>query len=263
MSYWKGKVIVVTGGSAGLGLCLASTAIERGANVALIARNSERLSAACQRLGHRAVAFSADITSQQEVDRCHVDILNRFGRVDALLKCAGKSTRGQILNTTPEEFQQLYELNFLALVRCTRAFMPELIDAKGHLVNIGSLASKSVSRFLGAYPASKFPVAAYSHQLRLELEETGVHILLACPGPIARTDAGERYSDTNVPAAAQQPGGGVKLKGIDPELLAEKIFLACERRQPELVVPAKARLLFVLSQISPRLGDWMIRKMSG
>lgn len=262
MNYWKGKVVVVTGGSAGLGLCLASTAIDYGANVALVARSPERLSAACDQLGNRAVAFAADITSQRQVDRCHGEILNHFGRIDALLNCAGKSTRGQILNTTPEEFLKLYELNFLALVRCTRAFMPELIASKGHLVNVGSLASKSVSRFLGAYPASKFPVAAYSQQLRLELAETGVHVLLACPGPIARPDSGVRYADFSVPVEAQQPGGGVKLKGIDAELLAEKVFRACERRQPELVMPARARWLFVLSQISPRLGDWMIRKMS-
>ena len=75
------------------------------------------------------------------------------------------------------------ELNLLGLVRMTRAAAPHLLAAKGHLVNIGSLAGKSATRFMGAYPASKFAVSAYSQQLRLELEPEGLHVLLVCPGP--------------------------------------------------------------------------------
>jgi len=89
-------------------------------------------------------------------------------------------------------------------------------------------------------------------------------VLLVLPGPIARSDAGSRYDDqaAGLPSGAGQPGGGIRLKGIDPAKLAQRILRACERRQPELVVPASARLLFALQQLSPRLGDWIIRKMT-
>jgi len=158
----------------------------------------------------------------------------------------------------------LLELNFLAMTRCTRAFGPSLIESRGHIVNIGSLAAKSASRYLGAYPASKFPVAAYSQQLRLELNPLGVHVLLVCPGPIARPDAGQRYDDqaADLPESARKPGGGVKVKGIAPEKLVAKILRYCERRKPELVMPAKARLLFAIAQLSPTLGDWILTKMT-
>lgn len=287
MTYWKDKVVVITGGSAGLGLELARAVRRRHGNVALLARDAQRLRAAKLELSDQLLsdddsersvttpdksandvreqnvaAFPVDITDAKQVEKCVVDVLAKFGRVDALINCAGKSARGEVLQTTSAEFRDLFELNFVALASCTSAFMPALKTSHGHVVNVGSLASKSTSRFLGAYPASKFPVAAYSQQLRLELDGSGVHILLVCPGPIARSDSGTRYDGTDVPAAAQKPGGGVKLKGLDAERLAGKILRACERRQLELILPAKARWLFLLSQLSPRWADWLITKMT-
>ena len=93
-----------------------------------------------------------------------------------------------------KQFQAFLDLNFFGTVRCTRAAVPRLLMTRGHVVNIGSLAAKMAASYLGAYPVSKFAVAAYTHQLRLELGPQGLHVLLVCPGPIARPDAGQRYS---------------------------------------------------------------------
>src|SRR5690606_33997713 len=130
-------------------------------------------------------------------------------------------------------------------VRVTRAALPHLLKSQGSVVLVGSLASKSASRFLGAYPATKFPLAAYAQQLRLELGTAGLHTLLVCPGPIRRTEAASRYAEqaSGLPASAAQPGGGVKLKGLDPARLAEQVIRSCETRQAELIMPGKARLL--------------------
>jgi uncharacterized protein len=171
-----------------------------------------------------------------------------------------------VLKTPPDDFRTLWELNFLAALRGTQAFAEELTKNNGHIVLVGSLASKVAPRYLGAYPASKFPLAALAQQLRLELGPHGAHVLLVCPGPIARDNAAPRYlssgatGSASVPASAQRPGGGAKVTAIDPKILSAKILDACERRQPELIVPAKARLLFALSQLSPKLGDWLLRK---
>jgi hypothetical protein len=87
-------------------------------------------------------------------------------------------------------------------------------------------------------------------------------VLLVWPGPIARDDAGGRYSSEapHVPAAAQAPGGGARVKAIPPDELAASILRACERRTSELIVPAKARLLFAISQLSASWGDWLLRR---
>jgi short-subunit dehydrogenase len=175
--------------------------------------------------------------------------------------------RGTALATSPDDFRALWETNFLSAVRCVQAFAGPLIESRGHVVLIGSLASKVAAGYLGAYPASKHPLAALAQQLRLENEQRGLHTLLVCPGPIARDDAetgANRYSvqAPEVPAAAHQPGGGAKVRVIDPGLLAAKILRACEQRRAELIVPWTARLLFAAAQISPRFGDWMLRRMT-
>src|SRR5437667_12058093 len=89
-------------------------------------------------------------------------------RLDVLVNCAGRSDRGEAAILTADKFRELLELNFLSAVRCTRAALPRLAQTRGHVVHIGSLAAKAASRYLGGYPASKFPLAAYAQQLRLE-----------------------------------------------------------------------------------------------
>ncbi|MDA1051156.1 MAG: SDR family NAD(P)-dependent oxidoreductase [Planctomycetota bacterium] len=267
MSYWQGKVAIVTGGSAGLGLAIAEALGDRGASVMIAARDGGRLHEAVGRLqqkGHRGAGFATDVTDAEQVDSLIDRTISEFGRLDMLVNNVGRSTRGNVLDTGPDEFRELLELNFLSVVRCTQAAAPHLIESRGHVVNIGSLASKSVSKFLGAYPASKFAVAAYSQQLRLELQPQGVHVLLVCPGPIAREDAGQRYDaeTRDLPDSARQPGGGVKLRGIPPDRLAARILRACEQRRLELIVPARARWLFAISQLWPSLGDRIIAKMN-
>jgi short-subunit dehydrogenase len=266
MTFWQKKVVVVTGGSAGLGLSIARKLHGQAAHVVLGARDEQRLAAAASQIdasARRIRTVAADITVQQQVDALFTEIRRLPGRLDALVNCAGRSARGEAWSTEADDFQRLWEINFLALARCTQAAVPLLVESRGHLVNIGSLAAKSAARHLGPYPASKFPVAAYSQQLRLELGPRGVHVLLVCPGPIARPDAGHRYDSVpGIPQAARKPGGGVKLNAIDPDLLAERILRACQRRQPDLTVPGRARLLFAISQLWPRLGDWIVTKMT-
>jgi short-subunit dehydrogenase len=267
MSYWHGKTALVTGGSAGLGFSIAQAFVQAGAKVAIAARSAEKLEAAATRLkaaGGDVLAVPADIRQPADVGRLIAAIVERFGRLDVLVNNAGSSARGAAIDTSAEEFADLMDLNLTALVRCTRAAMPHLLASKGHLVNIGSLAGKTAARYMGAYSATKFAVSAYSHQLRLELAEQGLHVLLVSPGPIARDEV-RIYSEeklVGLPESAKKPGGGVKTKLIQPDWLAARIVAACERRQPELVVPGKARLVFAISQLSPRLGDWIVRKLS-
>lgn len=267
MAYWRERVVLVTGGSSGLGRVLADGFAAAGARLAIVGLEPEGVRVASEEMAAQGVdvlGLTADITKQEDVDRIFQQTIERFGRLDALVNNAGRTSRGKVLDTTPEQFRQLLELNFLALVRCTRAAVPHLLQQRGHVINIGSLASKSASRWVGAYPATKFAVAAYSQQLRLELSDEGLHVLLVCPGPIARKD--ERLYPLqgvdDIPERALRPGAGVRVRQIPPERLTAAILRACERRDPEIVMPLKARLLFAINQLSPRWGDWLVRKMT-
>jgi uncharacterized protein len=267
MSYWTNKIALVTGGSKGLGLAIARALVATGAQVVITARNQEQLAEAAASLStsdQKCGWLPGDVMQPDQVDALVAETMKMYGRLDLLVNCAGRSDRGEAAATTAEQFRDLLELNFLSAVRVTRAALPHLLKNRGHVVHIGSLAAKTAGPFLGAYPASKFPLAAYAQQLRLELGPQGLHVLLVCPGPIRRDDAGSRYDSqaANLPASAKQPGGGVKLRGIDPDWLARKILVACERRQPELIVPARAKLLFAIAQLWPTLGDWIVTRMT-
>lgn len=263
MSFWKDKVVLVTGGSSGLGRVIADAFAQAGARLAIVGLEADAVRQTADEMqtsGAEVLGIPANITQQDQVDALVEQILARFGRLDVLVNNAGRSMRGKVLDTTPEQFRELMELNLFALVRCTRAAVPHLLKQRGHVVNIGSLAAKAASRWVGAYPASKHAVAAYSQQLRLELGPEGLHVLLVCPGPITRSTDRlyplEGLED--VPERARRPGAGVNVKTIPPERLAQQILHACQHRQPELVVPGKARLLFAISQLWPRLGDWLV-----
>ena len=186
MTFWQDKVVLVTGGSSGLGRVIAEAFAAAGAKLAVAGLEADAVERAGRRngaAGRDVLGVHADITRQEDVDRLFAQMLDRFGRLDVLVNNAGRSMRGKVLDTTPEQFRDLMELNLIALVRCTRAAVPHLLQQRGHVVNIGSLAAKSAARWVGAYPATKFAVAAYSQQLRLELGPQGLHVLLVCPGP--------------------------------------------------------------------------------
>lgn len=269
MNFWNGKVVLVTGGSSGLGRIIAESFAEAGAKIVLVALEKADVEKTAQDLQARhlrsqgtVLPICANITSQEDVDRVFQEVEKRFGRLDVLVNNAGRSMRGKVLDTTPEQFQSLFDLNVLGTIRCTRAAVPLLLPHRGSVVNIGSLAAKSASRWVGAYPVSKHAVAAYSQQLRLELGPEGLHVLLVCPGPIKRDDP-RRYpleGVEGIPQSALAPGAGVKVGKIDPVWLGRRIVKACEKRELELVVPWKAKLLFAVSQLWPTLGDWLVLK---
>jgi uncharacterized protein len=268
MGFWQNRAVLVTGGSSGLGRVVAEAFAAAGAKAAIVGLEAEAVQRAADEMrsgGRDVLGIHADITRQEDVDRLMAQTLDRFGRLDVLVNNAGRSMRGKVLDTTAEQFRDLMELNLIGLVRCTRAAVPHLLLQRGHVVNVGSLASKSAVRWVGAYPATKFAVAAYSQQLRLELGPQGLHVLLVCPGPVERKDARlyplEGLED--VPATARRPGAGVRVQGISPRRLAQAILRACECRRPELVMPGRARLLFALSQLWPSVGDWIVRRSSG
>ena len=202
----------------------------------------------------------ADITRQEDVDRLFDAALERFGRLDVLVNNAGRSMRGKVLDTTPEQFRELMELNFIALVRCTRAAVPHLLKQRGHVVNIGSLAAKSAARWVGAYPATKFAVAAYSQQLRLEL---GPRDCTCCWS--ARARSRERTSGSirwrawkTCPSVPGGPGRACGPRPSRPSGSPRRSSARASVAGRSWSCPARARLLFALSQLWPRLGDWLV-----
>lgn len=266
-SHWQNKVVLVTGGTAGLGRSLVAAFGQRGARVVVWARDAQRLEALveeCRAQSWNVEGVSVDITDDRSVAKAALELLSHYGRIDVLINNVGKSIRCDVMKSELAQYRDLMEVNFFALVRCTLAFLTPLIEQRGHIVNIGSLAGKTAWPFVGPYSTSKFAVTAFTQQLRLETPKT-LHVMLACPGPIRRNDAGTRYQSQSqaLPEAASRPGAGAPMKGLDPDFVASRIVRCCERRTPELILPRWPRLLFALGQLSAGIGDWVIHRLKG
>lgn len=263
MGYWKNKVAIVFGGSAGFGKALAQELLISGAKVTIAARNSDRLSNAADDLANlgSVETVAVDVGDFDATQLAVANWVQRTGQLDAVFNCVGKSTREPLMDVDAAKLREMLEVNLETAVNIARVTIPELVKTRGHLVNIGSLASKTAWPFVTSYAVSKTALATYTHQLRLE-GPPEVNYLLVCPGPIARPDAGMRYASeaSNLPEQAQAEGAGAKIKGIRPELLARKIMKACMKRKHEIIVPGYARLAFIASAISPKLGDWILRR---
>ncbi len=266
---WNGKNIVITGGSSGLGKKIAEGFVRRGSNV-LVFTLEEELGVSTKeelsKIGTGSIDYiRVDITNDEDCRDAFRKVESYFnGRIDVFVNNAGRSVRGRIEQTSVEDFRSLMELNFFATVRCTLLAIPMLRKNQGTIVNIGSLASKGVSRWIAAYGATKYAVAAYTQQLRLELKDIGIHAMLVCPGPVSRNNP-RLYQHKNadqIPEAARRPGAGIKTAPVKVEKLVDSIIKGIERKKEEIVLPRKARILFVLYQICPKLGDWITRKMT-
>ena len=270
MSYWQDKVVIVAGGSRGFGKILAATLVAKSARVILLARDPQRLQSATQELNetasqsHPVTFLEVDLTDESATRTAVQNCANDFGTIDAVFNCVGKSTREALLDVDVAQVEEMMRINLHTVVNLSVAVLSELEKSSGHLVNIGSLASKTAWPFVTSYALSKTAMATYTQQLRLE-GPSNVHYMLVCPGPIRRVDSGFRYDEMSekLPDSARAGGAGAKLKGIPPERLAAKVVNGCAKRRKELIVPAYARLAFIGAAISPTLGDWILRlKMS-
>ncbi|MCG8651357.1 MAG: SDR family oxidoreductase [Pirellulales bacterium] len=263
-------VALVTGGSSGLGKVLAERFLRQRYRVMIVGRDSQRLHQACEdlagRFGENTVAgVVADLTLRDEAAKLVGDVEDRFGRLDVLVNAVGISDRGLVEQLSPERLDEMVLQNVTTALLCSQAALPMLEAASGVIVNIGSLASKVGARYIGGYALAKHALAGMTQQMRLELRPRGVHVALVSPGPIRRADAGSRYDqrlDESLPAQAASPGGGTRLKGLDPQRVADSVWTCVRRRKPDVILPGRMRWLIALGHAFPRLGDWLLLKFT-
>lgn len=265
-AHWKDKVVVVTGGSSGLGEAILKSFAQGGATAVSIARSEPAQRATVESLtaqGLKADFVIADVSEKANVEAAIEQIIERHGQIDVWVNNVGQSTRVEFADADLKAYRQLMEINFFSAVGCTQSVLPHLESSSGSIVNIGSLAAKTGWPLVAPYVTSKHALAGYAHQLRLE-GPSNVHSMFVCPGPIQRPDSGERYAQAAeaMGGAAAKPGAGAKLKGIPPEKLALAIVKGCEKRKAEIVMPLKTRILFSILQLWPSMGDWILKKSS-
>jgi uncharacterized protein len=271
MGTTRSKVAWVVGGSSGLGLAIAAELLTRGFRVTLMARDPGRLEQA-QRILLESIpgtpltdvaTVAVDAADSETVAATFAAHYARCGRLDLLVNAVGQSCRSSVLQPNFAQYRQMMDANFFSVVHTSLIALPWLLEQRGSLVNIATLAAKTPWPWIAPYGASKAAVANFTDNLRLE---TGgqLHVLLVCPGPIKRDDAGTRYAEqaSGLSDSAKQPGAGAPVSALCPRWVAKQIATAIERRRPLLVFPWKVRLLILTHAISSRFGAWLSLRLT-
>lgn len=265
--YWAGKTAVISGGSRGLGLHIAMELASQQSHLVLIGRDASNLRAQRDRLLQAgAMSVDAFACDAAEIDR-HTGFREKLDQtgVDLLINAIGVSDRGTLDQLTREDLQNQFKTNVLVGWTVTKTCLSSAIRNRGCIVNIGSLAGLIGTPNMGGYCVTKFAWTALTRQWRMELKTTGVHVLLVSPGPIARDDSDHRYDALLAQrgiqnTGANKPGGGAKLRRIDPTWLSQRLLTAAANRERELIVPWKARIVIGLFAVYPRLAEYLLRR---
>lgn len=188
---FAGKIVVITGGSRGLGLAMAEEFGRRGARLVLVARDREELNRAADHLlcndavrnPQDVLTIIADLCKEHEAERAIALATRQFGRVDVLVNNAGVITVGPLENQTAADFRKVMETNFYSGLYCTLAVLPQMLKRRaGAIANITSIGGKIAVPHLLPYTASKFAFVGFSEGLAAELGSKGVRVTTVVPG---------------------------------------------------------------------------------
>ncbi|MFJ1702810.1 SDR family oxidoreductase [Kitasatospora sp. NPDC088346] len=171
-----GQVVVVTGAARGVGALTARKLAQRGARVALVGLEPEELKAVAAQCGPDASSWEADVTDLEALSATAQAVRERYGRIDTVVANAGIAIGGPLLDSDHRSFSRVIEVNLLGSVVTARAFLPALVESRGYLLQIASLAAITPAPLMAAYCASKAGVEAFAHSLRAEVAYQGVKV---------------------------------------------------------------------------------------
>ena len=259
------KVVLITGGSRGLGLVLARHVCARGGYVAIIARDPDELLRAKTDLvprGGKVLTVECDLLDAGQIQSAVQKIIDHFGKIDVLINNAGIIEVGPLEHMTPEDFERAMRLHFWAPFALISQIVPEMrIWGGGRIVNISSVGGKVAVPHLAPYSASKFALTGLSDALRAELARDNIYVTTVAPG-MMRTGShvnarfrGKHDSEFAWFAAS----AGAPLLSMNADRAARKILAACRRGQPSLTITFAARVQIVANALFPNLTGYAMQ----
>jgi NAD(P)-dependent dehydrogenase (short-subunit alcohol dehydrogenase family) len=259
--YWdlREKVVLITGGSRGLGLVLAREFAAQGARVAVCARDEDDLRGVRDEFSARRDHFFSsqrDVSDRTQVQSLLAEVESTLGRVDVLVNNAGTVLVGPLEQMTAADFEEAMRINFWGAIHTTLGVLPGMQQRhQGRIVNITSISGKVAFPHLLSYTASKFALVGFSEGLRTELAKDGIWVTTVVPNLI-RTGS-PRYADFKGHQEAEYAWFTISdsLPGasINAARAARRIVTACQNGESELVLGLPAKLAVVANSIAPGL----------
>jgi len=253
----EGEIVLITGGGSGIGRLMALKLAKLGAVIVtwdVNTKGNEETVSMIQKIGGTAFAYTVDITNRQKIYAAAEEVKQDVGTVSILINNAGIVSGSALLNTPDEKIIRTFDVNVLAHFWTIKSFMPDMIlNKKGHIVNVASLAGYSGSHKLVDYCSSKFAAVGIDDALKVELKVQGhdnyIKTTVVCP----------YYISTGMFAGVQSK----IIPILEPEFVAESAVRGIITNKPQVIVPWWCTFLVTLKTMVPHKGFLTLSKVFG
>ncbi|PLW93643.1 MAG: short chain dehydrogenase [Marinilabiliales bacterium] len=253
---WNTKVVLVTGASSGIGEAICRDLLKKGASVAMAARSEDKMKEIAKDFAEEKVLIKATDVSKEEDCVAFVEAAaEKFGKIDVLINNAGISMRAIFEDLDISVIKKLMDVNFWGTVYCTNAAYKYLLEAKGSLVGVSSIAGFQGLPARTGYSSSKFAMHGLLNTIRVETLKQGLHVMIACPG----------FTASNIRNTALTADGTVQAdnpldesKLMTSEEVAARIVRGIEKRKRTLVMTVTGKLTVKLGKFFPKWVDNMV-----
>jgi dehydrogenase/reductase SDR family protein 7B len=252
------KVVIITGGSSGIGKALAFKFGSNGSKILITGRNKSELDNAIAELkseGIVAIGVQADVSKEEDNKRMAETAIREFSRIDILINNAGISMRALFEEVDLEVVRKVMDINFYGVLYATKHCLSEIKKNRGSIVGISSIAGYRGLPGRTGYSASKFALNGFLEVLRTELLKTGVHVLTASPGFTA-SNIRKRSLTKDGTTQGESPRNEQDM--MTAEECAHHIYKATLKRKRTLVLTVQGKVAIFLNKWLPGLADKMV-----
>ena len=250
----KNKAVIITGGTSGIGKALAHEFGSKGSQIFITGRNQQALDQTLEELrknGVQAMGMTADVSVEEDNKKMAEACLREFGKIDILINNAGISMRAVFQEVDLDVVKEVMDINFYGVLYATKYCLPSILERKGSVVGISSIAGFRGLPGRTGYSASKFALQGFLEVLRTEMLKTGVHVLTACPGFTA-SNIRKRSLTSDGSQQGESPRKEEKM--MTAEECARHIYKATVRRKKYLILTTQGKFTVFMNKWFP---GWM------
>jgi NAD(P)-dependent dehydrogenase (short-subunit alcohol dehydrogenase family) len=255
------KSVAITGAASGIGAALARRFARAGCRLGLLDRDDglvHKLAADLRAGGASVVAEHCDVTRFEECMAALDAVRRAHGGIDVLVNNAGITHVGLFRETDVDVIRRVMEVNFFGAVNCTKAALPSLLERRGQIIVLSSVAGLAPLATRTGYSASKHALHGFFESLRVEHANDGLAVTIVCPS-FVRTRIGEHALAADGGPAARDARTGVR-GAVEPDVVAEAIFDAASKRRRSLLIPRRARFFLWIWQLAPSLYERLMAR---
>ncbi|TRX50452.1 SDR family oxidoreductase [Fulvivirga sp. M361] len=252
------KVVIITGGTSGIGKALAYEFGSHGAKILITGRKQQTLDEAVNELSQNGITVTGvqcDVSIEKDNERMARIALENYGKIDVLINNAGISMRALFKDVDLDVIKKVMDINFYGVLYATKHCLPSIIKNKGSVIGISSIAGFRGLPARAGYSASKFALQGFLEVLRTEMLKTGVHVLTACPG---FTASNIRKASLSADGSQQGESPREENKMMTAEECAQHIYRATIKRKKYLILTTQGKLTVFLNKWFPGFMDKMV-----